>query len=356
MQGDLLDLFPGVFMVPRFCLLFAIIALTSPVRLMAGQGSAGTSAAPTVAPTIPVAALREIENWSVLKDIKTGLDPYPPFEIQRDEQPDFVRSLVRLQWRANDPIDLWIMRPKSSARVPVVLYLYSYPAETDQFRDDAWCKRVTAGGFAAVGFVSALTGQRFINRPMKEWFVSQLQESLGSSVHDVQLILNYLSTQSDLDTTRVGMFGMGSGGTIALLAAQADRRITTINVLDPWGDWPRWLRQSPVITDAQRPQYTTDKFLKSVADLDPIAYLPALASRNLRIQQTMTDQVTPKDVKEEFATSVSDPAQSVKYPDARGLLSAWQDSGLSGWIKQHLHSNSTPHRVAESKPVPANAQ
>lgn len=338
-------------MVRCFCLLFAVIAFTSPVRLLAGQG-----APPTAPPKKASAPHRPVENWGVLKDIKTGLDPFPPFEIQRDEQPDFVRSLVRLQWRLNDPIDLWIMRPKSTEKAPVVLYLYSYPAETDQFRDDAWCKRATAGGFAAVGFVSALTGQRFINRPMKEWFVSQLQESLGSSVHDVQLILNYLSTQSDLDTTHVGMFGMGSGGTIALLAAQADPRISTINVLDPWGDWPRWLRESSVITDAQRPLYTTEEFLKAVATLDPVAYLPALASRNLRIQQTMTDQVTPKDVKEKFAASVPDPAQSVKYADARGLLAAWQDSGLSGWIKQHLRPNPAPDRVAENKPVPANAQ
>lgn len=344
-------------MVRCLYLLFALIALTSPVRLLAGQGTSANGVAPAAAPPPKTPAPhRPIENWEVLKDVKTGLDPMAPFEIQRDEQPDFVRSLVRLQWRVGDPIDLWIMRPKSTEKVPVVLYLYSYPAETDQFRDDAWCKRATAGGFAAVGFVSALTGQRFINRPMKEWFVSQLQESLGSSVHDVQLILNYLSTQSDLDVTRVGMFGMGSGGTIALLAAQADPRITTINVLDPWGDWPHWLRESPVVPEAQRPKYTTEEFLKSVAALDPVAYLPALAARNLRVQQTMTDPVTPKDVKEKFAASVSDPAQSVKYADARGLLAAWQDSGLSGWIKQHLRPSTTPERVAENKRVPASAQ
>jgi pimeloyl-ACP methyl ester carboxylesterase len=344
-------------MFRRLSLLLAVIVLASPVHVWAGQGSSDKGASPTAAPpTKAPAPHRPVENWGVLKDVKTGLNPMPPFEIQRDEQPDFVRSLVRLQWRVGDPIDLWIMRPKSTEKVPVVLYLYSYPSETDQFRDDAWCKRATAGGFAAVGFVSALTGQRFINRPMKEWFVSELQESLGSSVHDVQLILNYLSTQSDLDVTRVGMFGMGSGGTIALLAAQADPRISTINVLDPWGDWPRWLRESPVVPEAQRPKYTTDEFFQSLATLDPIAYLPALGSRSLRIQQTMTDQVTPKDVKEKFAAAVSDPTQSVKYADARGLLAAWQNFGLAGWIKQHLRPSTTTERVAENKPVLANAQ
>jgi hypothetical protein len=53
--------------------------------------------------------------------------------------------------------------------------------------------------------VSALNGHRYTYRPMKQWFVSELQEALGSSVHDVQMILNYLSTRDDLDMSRVGM-------------------------------------------------------------------------------------------------------------------------------------------------------
>jgi len=31
---------------------------------------------------------------------------------------------------------------------------------------------------------------------MKEWFVSEMQESVGSTVHDVQMILNYLETRA----------------------------------------------------------------------------------------------------------------------------------------------------------------
>jgi hypothetical protein len=39
------------------------------------------------------------------------------------------------------------------------------------------------------GFVSALTGHRYHDRPMKEWFLSELQECLAVA-HDVQLVLN----------------------------------------------------------------------------------------------------------------------------------------------------------------------
>jgi dienelactone hydrolase len=317
-----------------FCLLL-LIFLVLPVAA-AQQGSTAKNKKVDKRTETKDGSSKEVENWKVLTDIKSGLQPRAPFVVQKDEQPDFERELIRLQWRLTDPIDLWLMRPKTSGKLPVVLYLYSYPSDTDQFRDDSWCKRATAGGFAAVGFVSALTGQRFTYRPMKQWFVSELTESLGSSVHDVQLILNYLSDRGDLDMNHVGMFGMGSGASIAILAAQADPRIKTLDLLDPWGDWPDWLRESPAIPADERAKYTTEDFLNSVAKLDPIAYLPNLKTRSLRLQLTMSEPLTPKSAKERIAASVADPSQLVKYTNAEDLLKAWQINGLSGWIKQQL--------------------
>jgi hypothetical protein len=282
------------------------------------------------------APAKAAENWNVLADIKSGLQPQPSFEVQKDEQPEFVRELVRLQWRPGDPIDLWVMRPKTPAKFPIVLYLYSYPDDTDRFLDNGWCKRVTEDGFAAVGFVSGLTGHRYHNRPMKKWFISELEESLGSSVHDVQLILNYLADRGDMDMGSVGMFGMGSGAAIAILAARADARIKALDLLDPWGDWPDWLRESPAVPEEERPMYTTKEFLKSVESLDPVAYLPHLKTQSVRLQQTLSEPVTPKSAKERIAASLPDPSQLIKYANAEEHLKAWRVDGLSGWIKQRL--------------------
>lgn len=73
-------------------------------------------------------------------------------------------------------------------------------------------RAVTREGFAAVGFVSALTGHRYHDRPMREWFISEPQECLAVSAHDVQMVLDYLGTRGDLNTDRVGMVAEGSGG------------------------------------------------------------------------------------------------------------------------------------------------
>ena len=280
------------------------------------------------------------ENWGSPGDIKTGLEPRPPVRLQSDEQPEFVRELYRVQWREGDPIDVWLIRPKIAGKVPekvpVILYLYSYSDDDSRFRDIGWCQRAAAGGYAAVGFISALTDYRFKNRGLSKWFVSELAESLGSTTHDVQLILNFLAQRGDMDMSRVGMFGLGSGGTIAILAAQADPRINTLDVLDPWGDWPDWFGKSPLLRPKERAKYTSQEFLHSIAPLDPVAHLPKLKTPNVRLQQMLNDPVTPPIAKEVINGVAPDRATVVKYQSAQDLYKAWQTVGLSSWIKQQL--------------------
>lgn len=299
----------------------------------------------------PVTGVKIAENWKALDDIHTGLEPRPPIVVERDEEHEFVREFIRLQWRPADPIDLWLMRPKISGKAPIVLYLYSYTDDADRFRDNGWCKRATADGFAAVGFVSALTGQRYHNRPMKQWFVSELEEALGSTAHDVQLIINYLASREDLDSERIGMFGMGSGATIAILSAQVDPRIKALDLLDPWGDWPDWLSDSPVVSEDERARYTTDAFLNNVITLDPITVLPALKTQRIRLQQTLTDPLTPQRTKERIAGSLPNSSQLVRYANPEEHLKAWQQGGLSGWLKQQLRPQpQAPARIRGNEP------
>jgi hypothetical protein len=331
--------------------LILLVLLASPNYSLAQDNAANNKKADSQSDAKTTLA-QPAENWGALDDLKTGLQPAASVIVQRDEQADFVRELVRVQWRINDPIDLWIIRPKVTGKVPVVLYLYSYSDVSDRFHDNGWCKRAVADGFVAVGFVSALTDYRFKYRPLKQWFVSELPESLGSSVHDVQLILNYLADRGDMDMNHVGMFGMGSGATIAILTAHVDSRIRTLDLLDPWGDWPDWLEFSPAVPDGERAKYLAPEFLKSVAALDPVAYLPSLKTRSLRLQQTLSEPITPKIAKERIGAAVPDPSRLVKYANAEDLLKAWKTKGLSGWIKQQMRSQ-IPQKALATSAVPS---
>jgi len=276
------------------------------------------------------------EDWTVLPVNPASLEPLSYAVIGKAELPEFTRELLRVQWRSGDPIDLYVVRPHGVEKPPVVLYLYSFPSDSDRFRDDGWCKRATQGGFAAVGFASALTGQRYENRPLKNWFISELQESLGTSAHDVQMILNYLEKRGDMDMDRVAMFGQGSGGTIAVLAAQADSRIKVLDLLNPWGDWTDWLKSSPQVPEDERAGYLKPEFLQGVANLDPVRYLPQLHLKGLRVQQVMNEPITPMAAKEKIAAAILRPEQIIRYKDELAYRDAWRVSGLAGWIREQL--------------------
>jgi hypothetical protein len=85
----------------------------------------------------------------------------------------------------------------------------------------------------------------------------------------------------------VGMFGEGSGATIAILAAAVEPRLKVLDLLDPWGDWPDWLSKSSLIPKEERADYLKPEFLKQVELLEPIKWLPQLQSRTLRLQDAL---------------------------------------------------------------------
>ena len=291
-------------------------------------------------PAQPRGGPPRIEKWDTLSLQGSNLRPDSPLVGQTDDFPEFARELVRVQWRDADPIDLYVVRPKGVSRPPVVLYLYGYPREAVRFLDPNFCKTVTKNGYAAIGFSSILTGQRYHDVPMREWFVSDLQHSLVATTHDVQMVLNYLASRGDFDMLRVGIFGEGSGGTIALLAASIDARIKAVDVLDPWGDWPSWLSGSGVVPQAERADYTSPDFLKGVAPLDPVVVLPKLNSIRLRVQQTLWDSgQIPGASREHIAAAVPDGARLAQYRDIHDYS---ERVGMNGKMLDWMNTSLTP--------------
>jgi dienelactone hydrolase len=103
------------------------------------------------------------------------------------------------------------------------------------------------------------------------------------------MVLTYLSSRTDLDQSRIGMFGQGSGGTTALLAASVDSWIKAINILDPRGNWPEWMAKSTLIPEDKRPDDTTPQSLDKVAALDPTRVLPQL-TLPVQVQDTLSEK------------------------------------------------------------------
>ena len=322
-----------------FLLVVSLCAQSTPARPTPTQSTAPKSEPASTPEQIQDLKLKlmEHEDWTKLSIKGLGLQPNPPLPGGIIDRPQFTRELVRLQWRQSDPVDIYISMPKDVKKPRVVLYLYGYPSDASRLTADDWCAGATKGGFAAVGFVSALTGERF-HAPwlMKQWFVSELQASLAITTHDVQMILNYLETRGDLNMDRVAMYAQGSGATIGILAASVDPRIQVLDLLNPWGDWPDWLKQSAWVPENERPDYLRPEFLNKVASFDPVQVLPKLTTPVVRLQQVKDDRITPLAAREKISAALPHGAallQSDSWPE---YMKTFKEQNLWGWVKEKL--------------------
>lgn len=290
------------------------------------------------------------EDWNSPGLASSSLRAAAPVIGYINDMGNYTVELDQVQWRFGDPLDLYIMKPKAVKNPPVILYLYGFPTETDRFKDEAFQKDVTKDGFAAVGFVSALTGHRYHDRPMREWFISDLQECLAVSAHDVQMVLNYLAARGDLDMNRVGMYAQGSGASIAILASAADSRIKALDTLDPWGDWPVWMTDSPFVPEDERAQYVKPDFLKKAEILEPIDWLPKIRAKRFRLQDAIFEPNTPKAVKDKLRAAVPAGSTVVIYRTPEDFNVMVREKTELEWIQHELHAEQeTPADSAISK-------
>ena len=295
------------------------------------------------------------EDWTIPSLSTSSLHPVDPLFGYINDSEGYTVDFLQLQWRFGDPLDLYVMKPKGVKKPPVILYLYGYPAGTDRFKDPSFQEKTTKDGFAAVGFVSALTGHRYHDRPMREWFVSELQESLATSAHDVQLILNYLETRGDLDMSRVGMYAQGSGASIAILTSAVDPRIKVLDVTDPWGDWPVWFAKSTFPPEDERASYLTPEFLKKAALLDPVDWLPKIQAKNFRLQDATFETTAPGAAKEKLRSAVPAGSTVVIYKTPEDFNALVLSKSELTWIEQKLRSlpDAVPARASLDRASPA---
>jgi hypothetical protein len=276
------------------------------------------------------------EDWTTPALKGSNLESVPPIVGYVNTHPGYTEELIQVQWRFGDPIDLYVIKPKGIRKPPVILYQFGFPGDTERFKDDTFQRGAIQGGFAAVGFVPALTGHRYHDRPMKEWFISELQECLATSAHDVQMVLNYLDTRGDLDMNRVGMFSVGSGASIGILSSSVDRRIKVLDALDPWGDWPQWMAASPLVPEDERAEYLKPEFLKKVTGLDPMDWLPKVRAERFRLQDAIFEPTTPKLAKEKLRAAASASAIVTVYATPEELNAIVSKHDELGWIKSEL--------------------
>jgi hypothetical protein len=331
-------------------ILWLMLVVAAP--LAAGQSTAPQAEAKSDSGKKATPAYKE--DWTT-PSLKTSqmlpmtVDGPPAVDANHE---DYKVELWRVQWRPADPIEVFVIKPTGVSKPPVIVNLWGYPNDVDLYRIEAIQKELVKGGFAVVGFTSALTGQRYHDLPAKMWFVSQLPECLAGTAHDVQLVIDFIEQRHDLDISRIGMFANGSSASIAILASAADPRIKVLDVLDPWGDWPTWLATSTFVPPDERADYVKPEFLKNVAPLETLDWLPKIQAKKFRLQQPAFNSENPASVKEKFRNAAPAGSVVVQYKSMDELKAAFPHSSNLEWLKHELSAlpdSSTAEKASAEK-------
>jgi hypothetical protein len=124
-------------------------------------------------------------------------------------------------------------------------------------------------------------------------------------------------------------------------------------LLDPWGDWPDWIKESNRIPEKERPDYLKPEWLADVAPLDPVKWLPELKTQTVRIQFIRDLKITPADVQQkiEAAVPVSANVQVVHYENTDAFRAAIAGGTGFDWIKQKMEFKVVPDYAASGPSV-----
>jgi cephalosporin-C deacetylase-like acetyl esterase len=136
--------------------------------------------------------------------------------------------------------------------------------------------------------------------------------------------------------SRVGMFAQGSGASIAILTSAVDPRIKVLDALDPWGDWPIWMASSAFVPQDERADYVKPEFLKKVAVLDPVDWLPRIQATRFRLQDAVFEPNTPKAAKAKLRAAVPNNATVVIYGTPEEFNAVIRREKDLEWIKREL--------------------
>jgi hypothetical protein len=90
------------------------------------------------------------EDWSSPALTSSHLRAARPLVGYINDYPGYTVELLQVEWRYGDPLDLYVMKPKGVKKPPVIVYLYSFPEDTDRFKDEEFQRAATKDGFAAV--------------------------------------------------------------------------------------------------------------------------------------------------------------------------------------------------------------
>ena len=166
--------------------------------------------------------------------------PLAPSAATTSTANGYQQEVLSFQSGPGERVPTLILRKDGAAgRRAAVIVLHGTGGSKEDMRE--LLESYAGAGFIAVAIDAPYHGERATPIPgladayqsamLRKYRTGEKNPYLYDTVWDVMRLIDYLSTRSDVDPSRIGLVGYSKGGTEAYLAAAVDERIA---VVAPW--------------------------------------------------------------------------------------------------------------------------
>lgn len=175
-------------------------------------------------------------------------------------------------------------------------------------------------------------------------------EGLTQAVLDVRRATALLAARPEVDSRRLGIFGISLGGITAALAAGNEPRLGHVCLLLAGGDLGQVAWESPALTRVrtrwEAEGGTRETLLELMREVDPITYAPRLRGRRVLMLNALRDEVIPPRCTEALWQALGEPP--IRWIDAGHYSSAWYLLDSLQWVGAFFAPDESMPRPATS--------
>ncbi|MBC7807767.1 MAG: prolyl oligopeptidase family serine peptidase [Akkermansiaceae bacterium] len=175
-------------------------------------------------------------------------------------------------------------------------------------------------GYATLSIDLPVHGERRLRdgRTIADLTLEETRRVGGESVADLRRGVDYLSTRSDIDVSRLGCVGISLGGIFGGVFAGVEKRIKSVVLWSAGGDWGELLTQSRHPFALKRREKGSlpdaETVEKTLRDIDPLTYIANLTPRPLLLLAGTNDYVVPNECTDVLFEAAKEPKKLVRYP------------------------------------------
>lgn len=219
--------------------------------------------------------------------------------------------------------------PEGKGPFPAILYVHWYEPESrnsnrSQFVDEA--VEMAKSGVVCLTVETMWSDPDFF---MKRTQADDMQNSTEEVVN-IRRFMDFVLSQPHVDTKRFAYVGHDFGGMYGVLAGSLDKRPTHYVIMAVTPRFSEWYLYAPKLEGEVR-----EKFIREMAEIDPITHISNLAPAPLFFQFGNDDFHVPLERADGFFAAAKVPKEKKLYEAGHGLNEdATQDRKV--WLKKQL--------------------